>query len=207
MFGFSGSFRDLDRFRLLIQRCKRVGEIGNFFDKGSVLPDESTRAPGEGYDRGRAWRSSADEGLWPDERVLKWVGWMMGRRLVGEVGEKVDDGPRLRGEMGQGRWVEDVVCGDRIKNEAATGVLFPWRQFFCQGQRSIFRLVEGSWMGWNHLDGFHFSRVFLPLASSKFFGFGLQYVSRFQMRYLHYSIRSRSTGFHQMVGFRWVFKK
>ena len=53
MFGFSGSFRDLDRFRLLIQRCKRVGEIGNFFDQGCVLPDESTRAPGEG--------------LWPDE--------------------------------------------------------------------------------------------------------------------------------------------
>jgi hypothetical protein len=56
MFGFSGSFRDLDRFRLLIQRCKRVGEVGNFFDKGRVLPDESTRAPGEGYDRGRVWQ-------------------------------------------------------------------------------------------------------------------------------------------------------
>ena len=54
MFGFSGSFRDLDRFRLLIQRCKRVGEIGNFFDQGRDLPDESTRAPGEGYGRGKA---------------------------------------------------------------------------------------------------------------------------------------------------------
>ncbi len=92
MVGFSGSFRDWDRFRLLIQRCKRVGEIGNFFDKGRVLPDESTRAPGEGYDRGKARdvheRSegnergrarnealtkfpaeglSPGEGLWPDE--------------------------------------------------------------------------------------------------------------------------------------------
>jgi len=53
MFGFSGSFRGLDRFRLLIQRCKRVGENGNFFDKGRVLPDEGTRVPGERYERSK----------------------------------------------------------------------------------------------------------------------------------------------------------
>ena len=51
MFGSSGFFRDLGCFRLLIQRCKRVGEIGNFFDQGCVLPDEGTRAPGEGNER------------------------------------------------------------------------------------------------------------------------------------------------------------
>ena len=117
MFGFSGFFRDLDRFRLLIQRCKRVGGNGNFFDQGRVLPDEGTRALGEGYDR-----------------VAK--------------AEELEPGIRRTGARG---WA---------KNEAATGVLFPWRQFFCQGQRSIFRLIEGSWMGWNHLDGFHFSQGF-----------------------------------------------
>ena len=54
-------------------------------------------------------------------------------------------------------------------------------------------------MGLNHLDGFHFSRVFLPLASSKFFGFGLQYVSRFRKRYLHYSLSEPG----QQVFIRW----
>jgi hypothetical protein len=61
-------FRDLDRFRLLIQRCESVREIGNFFDKGRVLPDESTRAPGEGYGRGKARdvheRSEGNERGW-----------------------------------------------------------------------------------------------------------------------------------------------
>ena len=41
-------FQGFGSFRLLIQRCKTVREKGNFFDKGRVLPDESTRAPGEG---------------------------------------------------------------------------------------------------------------------------------------------------------------
>ena len=54
-----------DRFRLLIQRWKNVMGWGNLFDKGGVWPDESTRAPGEGSDRGFAWRSSEDEGLCP----------------------------------------------------------------------------------------------------------------------------------------------
>ena len=54
-----------DCFRLLIQRWKNVTGWGNLFDKGEVWPDESTRAPGEGYDRGFAWRSSEDEGLCP----------------------------------------------------------------------------------------------------------------------------------------------
>lgn len=47
VFGFwiLGSFRDLDRFRLLIQRCKSVREKGNFFDKGRVLPDERKNDP------------------------------------------------------------------------------------------------------------------------------------------------------------------
>jgi hypothetical protein len=131
MFGFSGSFRDLDCFRLLIQRCKRTGGNGNFFDKGSVLPDESIRVPGEG------------------------------------------------------------------KNETATGVLFPWRQFFVR----VNDRFSGSSRdhGWNHLDGFHYSRVGLPLASSKFFGSGLQYVSRFRMKYLHYS----QSGTGQQVFIRW----
>ena len=55
-----GVFQGFGSFRLLIQRCKRMRENGNFFDQGRVLPDESTRAPGEG--------------LWPDERFL-WGGW------------------------------------------------------------------------------------------------------------------------------------
>ena len=54
-----------DRFRLLIQRWKNAIGWRNLFDKGGVWPDESTRAPGEGYDRGFAWRSSEDEGLCP----------------------------------------------------------------------------------------------------------------------------------------------
>jgi hypothetical protein len=49
-----GVFQGIGSFCLLIQRCKRVREIGNFFDQGLVLPDESTQAPGEGYDRGKA---------------------------------------------------------------------------------------------------------------------------------------------------------
>ena len=65
MFGFSGSFRDLDRFRLLIQRCKRVGEKGNFFDQGRVLPDESTRVPGEAKGMsGKGRGATPGEGLW-----------------------------------------------------------------------------------------------------------------------------------------------
>ena len=80
VFGFwiVGSFRDLDRFRLLIQRCKSVREIGNFFDKGRVLPDERKNDPtnafekvkwsmvkqrfpsaSEGNERGGAWCSRA----------------------------------------------------------------------------------------------------------------------------------------------------
>jgi len=35
----------LDRFRLLIQRWKTVGGIGNFFDKGEISPDESEFCP------------------------------------------------------------------------------------------------------------------------------------------------------------------
>jgi len=53
----------IGHFRLLIQRWKNVIGWGNLFDQGEVWPDESTRAPGEGYDRGFAWRSSEDEGL------------------------------------------------------------------------------------------------------------------------------------------------
>lgn len=48
MFGFSWFFRDLGCSLLLIQICKRKGEKRNFFDQGTVLHDESTRAPGEG---------------------------------------------------------------------------------------------------------------------------------------------------------------
>ncbi len=43
-------FSELDCFRLLIQRWKNVTGWGNLFDKGGVWPDESARAPGEGYD-------------------------------------------------------------------------------------------------------------------------------------------------------------
>jgi hypothetical protein len=68
-----------DRFRLLIQRWKNVTGWGSLFDKGGVWPDESTRAPGEGYDRGFAWRSSEDEGLCPTNGLsdpgyaMKWA--------------------------------------------------------------------------------------------------------------------------------------
>jgi hypothetical protein len=60
-FGFSGmldalGFSDIDRgssfgldcFRLLIQRCKRRVEIGNLFDQGIDLPDESEDSPTNG---------------------------------------------------------------------------------------------------------------------------------------------------------------
>ena len=45
-------FQGLGLFRLLIQRCEGNVRIGKLFDRGMVLPDECTRAPGEGYDRG-----------------------------------------------------------------------------------------------------------------------------------------------------------
>jgi hypothetical protein len=54
---------------------------------------------------------------------------------------------------------------------------------------------------------FTFPKVFLALASSKFFGSGLQYVSRFRIEvFALQSIGFRSTGFHQIVGFLLVFK-
>jgi hypothetical protein len=49
--GSSFGFRGLDCFRLLIQRCKRRGEIGNLFDKREDMPDESDECPTNGCGR------------------------------------------------------------------------------------------------------------------------------------------------------------
>lgn len=69
-------FQGLGFFRLLVQRCNKAGDFGNLFDEGMVLPDESTRAPGErsgGPFSGRCWnrecyrilRRAVTSSLWP----------------------------------------------------------------------------------------------------------------------------------------------
>ena len=78
--GFSGFgfrfFQGLDCFRLLIQRCKRWGGIGNLFDKGMVLPDEIKISPtNEFWKRAgtrrkwakfyRIFRRAVTSSLWP----------------------------------------------------------------------------------------------------------------------------------------------
>jgi hypothetical protein len=52
--GSSWLLEDIGCFRLLIQRCKRWVEMGNLFDQGRDLPDESEDCPTNGYGRMRA---------------------------------------------------------------------------------------------------------------------------------------------------------
>jgi len=46
----SGLSLDMGSFSLLIQRCKRIRGIGNFFDQGMLLPDESGFYPTNVYE-------------------------------------------------------------------------------------------------------------------------------------------------------------
>ena len=78
---------------------------------------------------------------------------------------------------------------DRIKTKPPRVFCFRGGKFFVRvNDRFSGSSRDHGWDGIIWTD-FTFPGSFLPLASSKFFGFGLQYVSRFRKRYLHYSLQ------------------
>jgi hypothetical protein len=91
-------------------------------------------------------------------------------------------------------------CGDRIKTKPPRVFCFRGGNFFVRVNDRFSGSSRDHGLG---LESFGrislFPKVFLPLASSKFFGSGLQYVSRFRKRYLHYS----QSGSGQQVFIRW----
>lgn len=70
---------------------------------------------------------------------------------------------------------------------------------FLSGSTIDFQAHRGIMDGMESFGRISLFPGFLPLASSKFFGFGLQYVSRFRKRYLHYSLTDPG----QQVFIRW----